>query len=74
MTHELVVKVKVKVKCIYMGTHQLFPAPVLARRRLPDTVVRVRLGLSLHLSHHVNTFVRHANCLVLGDTFLGGLV
>ena len=27
------VKVKVKVKCIYMGTHQLFPAPVLAIRR-----------------------------------------
>ena len=25
-------KVKVKVKCIYMGTYQLFPAPVLTQR------------------------------------------
>lgn len=25
------VKVKVKVKCIYMGTYQLFPAPVLTK-------------------------------------------
>ena len=40
------VKVKVKVEVHLhghdMGTYGLFPAPVLARRRLPDTAVRVR--------------------------------
>jgi hypothetical protein len=31
-----------QVKCIYMGTTQRFPAPVLAWMQVPNTVVRVR--------------------------------
>ena len=61
-----------QVKCIYTGTHQLFPTHVLARRRSPGTVVRVRYRFTLHISRSISlSFIHHYLWFgFAGDTIL----
>ena len=60
-----------QVKCIYTGTHQLFPTHVLARRRSPGTVVRVRYRFTLHISRSISSFPSTSPC---GSGFAGDTV
>ena len=61
-----------QVMCIYTGTHQLFPTHVLARRRSPGTVVRVRYRFTLHISRSISlSFIHHYLWFgFAGDTIL----
>ena len=74
-----VVKVKVKVKCIYMGTYQLFPAPVLTKSirsvlfetfSTPlSTPVYSYLSTCLPLLPEICHYVVNV-CLILGPSIL----